>query len=305
MIEYFQKLKSNILDKQDSYSKGCWINVVNPTEEEIGVLVGKFKIARENLEDGLDIHESPRLEVEDDKKYIYLTAPTERFEQEYDSSFLVVIHNDYFMTISKSKLEILNKLLVNKKTTKYFSNNRNLLQILYMISRSFEQSVSRIIRETKKNKKDLSNFSPKDLGKLIENEDRINHYLSSFGSIIQTYNRILRDRSIRFSVKDKEVVEDLIIDLNETLVLCRQTLKSTSNMRDYYNAKLSNDLNKTVMALTVFTIFLSIPTMIASIYGMNVNLPMQSSSNILFILSGLTVGIWALMFFILKKIRVI
>ena len=76
-------------------------------------------------------------------------------------------------------------------------------------------------------------------------------------------------------------------------------------MRDYYSTKLSNDLNKKVTLLTIFTIFLTIPTLVSGIYGMNIVLPMQSFSGILIILGILVLGIWALMFFILKIFKVI
>ncbi|MEJ2267577.1 MAG: CorA family divalent cation transporter [Nanoarchaeota archaeon] len=95
------------------------------------------------------------------------------------------------------------------------------------------------------------------------------------------------------------------MDLNETLTLCKTILKSISNMRDYYSTKLSNDLNKKVTLLTIFTIFLTIPTLIAGIYGMNILLPMQNSPVILPILGMIVFAVWVLMFFILKIFRVI
>ena len=69
--------------------------------------------------------------------------------------------------------------------------------------------------------------------------------------------------------------------------------------------KLSNELNKKVTILTLFTIFLAIPTLIAGIYGMNISLPFQANASILIILAGLVIGIWGLMFFVLKKIKII
>ena len=85
----------------------------------------------------------------------------------------------------------------------------------------------------------------------------------------------------------------------------KQTLKTISNMRGYYSTKLSNDLNKTVTVLTLVTIFLSIPTLISSVYGMNIPLPMQGSGNILPILGGITLGICAVFLIILKRKKIL
>ncbi len=305
MIEYYVKRKNeNEFTKLKDYAKKCWINVINPTDEEIELLVDKFKLSKDNLIDGLDIYENSRFEIEDKKIYIFLTTPTERIQGEYDSSFLIIYSNEFFMTLSKYPLEVIDKLL-SLKSKSELSFSRQLLKVLYIISRTFELSVRNIIRETKKNKKDLNKLNDKDIAKLIREEDRLNGYISSFGAITQTYNRVLREKKINFFKKDEGIIEDLIIDLNETLILCKDVLKTISNMRDYYSTKLSNDLNKKVTLLTVFTIFLTIPTLIAGIYGMNIVLPLQSNLNIFSILGIFVIGIWVLMFFILKKFKII
>lgn len=278
MIEYYYKKKSKEkIEKLKDYVKGCWVNIVNPSKEEIEFIVKKFNIQETNLIDGLDIHENPRFEANDKKAYIYLTAPTSKIPQENDSSFLVVYAKDYFMTISRYSLEIFDTILKSKIQFEKFDNSTNIVKILFSLSRMFEKSVHRVLKETKDNKADLSKLKNKDIEKLILNEDKLNQYINSFGTMIGTYQRILRDKSIQFIKKDEEVIEDLIIDLNETLNLCKQTLKTISNMRNYYSSKLSNDLNKTVTTLTLVTIFLSIPTLISSVYGMNVPLPFQNS----------------------------
>ena len=306
MIKYFLKKKSEKeFTTVKEYSKGCWVNVTNPTDKEIDFLVKKFKLDKDNLIDGLDIYENPRFETENKKIYIFLTAPTENLPHEYDSSFLIIYSKELFITISKYPLEIIEKLLKTKNTLENFSFSRLLLKSLFLISRMFEFSVRKIIRETKKNKKGLRKLTDKDIAKLIQEEDKLNQYISSFGATIRTYNKILREKTFRLFKKDEEIIEDLIIDLNETLTLCKYTLKSISNMRDYYSAKLSNDLNKKVTLLTIFTIFLTTPTLIAGIYGMNIILPLQMSPNILVILGTVVMGIWILMFTILKISKII
>lgn len=306
MIRYLLKDKrSNEFSPIKEYAKGCWVQVIDPTEKEMDFLADKFDLDKSNIMDGLDVHENPRFEIEDAKTYIYLNAPTENISSEYDSSFLVIYSKDFFMTLSKYPLEVIEKLLTTKSTSEKFSFSRLLLKLLFLISRTFELSVRDILRNTKKNKKDLNKLTDKDIVRLIKEEDKLNQYISSFGTMIQTYRKVLRDKSVKFFKKDEEILEDLIIDLNETLTLCGDTLKSISNMRGYYSTKLSNDLNKKVTILTVFTIFLTIPTLIAGIYGMNISLPLQSSAHILIILGAIVAGLWALMFAILKHSKVL
>lgn len=305
MIEYYTRTIKGELKKTEEFIKGCWINVINPNEEEIEFLLNKFNLKKEDITDGLDIHESPRFEIEDSKIYIFLSVPTEKILQEDMSSFLVVHSKNYLITISKHSLEVFEQIIERYQKLKMFSSSRNLVRILFFISKAFDTSVHKIIREIRLNKKDLNKLDNKDIAKLIDYENRLNNYISAFGEIIQNYNKILRTNLIKFPQKDEAKLEDLINDLNETFKLCKSTLRTITNMRDYYSTKLSTDLNKTVTVLTTFTIFLTIPILFASIYGMNVSLPLQNSPNILLILGGITISIWVLMFFVLRYLKLI
>jgi len=305
MIEYYKKSdRKNQIEKVKLPMKGCWVKVVNPTEEEIKLLSDKFNLDQEQIRDGLDIHETPRVDSEDDKIYIHSTVPTETISQDHDSSFLIIITKEHFFSISKHKLEIVDSTLDSKRETKNFSNSKNLFKLLFGISRSFENSVGEISKELKKSRFDISKIKTKDLEKLIKYEDRLASYTSSFGATIHIYHKIIREKSINLAEEDREEIEDLIIDLNETLVLCNETLQSISNRRNYYNAKLSNDLNKTVLILTITTVFLSIPTMIGGIYGMNIPLPYQEKENLVYMVFGIILVIWVGMFFGLKKLKI-
>lgn len=306
MIEYYYKKKTkDQIEKISGFKKGCWINVVNPSSEELEFLTKEFKVPESNLIDGLDIHESPRFDVEDKIAYIYLNAPTNKIKHEHDSSFLVVYAKDFFMTVSKYSIEIFEKILNSRVQFEKFDNSRNIVKILFVLSRMFEKSVHKIIKDTKSNKADLSKLKNSDIETLIGHEDKLNNYIVSFGSIIQTYQKVLRDRTIALLKRDEEIIEDLIVDLDETLNLCKQTLRTISNMRTYYSTKVSNDLNKTVTVLTLVTIFISIPTLISSIYGMNVPLPMQNSSSILYILGAFAVGICGIFVVFLRRKKIL
>lgn len=306
MIEFYNKKeKEEKVEKINEFATGCWVHSVNPSKEEINFLINKLKILETSITDGLDIHENPRFEIDDKKAYIYLTSPTEKITQEPDSSFLIVYAKDFFLTLAKSNLEIFDRILSPKTNFSKFTKARNLVKILFLISRMYEESIHKILKEAKSDRKDLSKLKNHDIEKLINYEEKLNAYISSFGATIKVYSRILRDKSVKFLKTDEEKIEDLIIDLNETLDLCKQTSKMISNTRDYYSTKLSNDLNKTVSLLTLATIFISIPTLITSFYGMNIELPFQKDPNILLIVGGLSIGIYLFLILLLKKLKII
>ena len=305
MIEYLIKLnQKQELQKIQKYKPNCWINVNNPSKQEIDFLVENFNLEKDLILDGLDIHEIPRIEEENNKAYIYLTIPTTKITNEYTSSFLIIISKNILITISNSELEIIDKIknfknfLTNKKT-------RSLLQILLFLSNSFSVKIRNILKEVKKDRRNIKNLNDKDILDLVIQEDILNDYLASFSPLIHMHAMMLKLKSIKFIEDEKEVIEDLIVDLNQTLMSCKSALKTISNMRDYYQTTISNNLNKILKILTIFTVFLTIPAVIGGIYGMNIQLPAQNTKNIFWVLSGLTIGIWGITLILFKKSRIL
>lgn len=119
--------------------------------------------------------------------------------------------------------------------------------------------------------------------------------------MINIYEKILKNKKIKFREKDAEFIEDLIIDMNQTANTNILVLKTISNMRGYYSMAVSNRLNDIITLLTIFTIFLTIPTMISGIYGMNIILPYQENPQIFWILGAIVLGIWGIFFYYVKK----
>ena len=84
-------------------------------------------------------------------------------------------------------------------------------------------------------------------------------------------------KKIEFFEEDKEFINDLIIESDQGMNLCRNALKTITNLRHYYYIILSNRLNRTLKILTIFTILISIIAAVSSVYGMNIKLPFQDN----------------------------
>lgn len=301
MIEYYSKLSSKErLKKIQTPKKDILVKAINPDESEIDYLCKNFGIKRDLIQDGLDIHEIPRIEEEKKKAYFFVTAPTSKIENESTSSFLIIVSGDFIIFISRYDLEIFDRILVSKNTMTN-KNRRILLQILLFISNSYNSKIRDILKEVKKNRKNLKNLNEKDILNLVLQEDLLNDYNSSFSPLIGLHSVMIKLKSLDFEISEKEFIEDLIIDLNQTLNSCISALKSITNMRDYYSTTVSNNLNKILTVLTIFTVMLSIPAAIFGFYGMNIRLPFQNNPYInFFILAGIFV-IWVFIIFIFKK----
>lgn len=305
MIEYFKKaIREGNLEKINKISKGALVKAIEPTDKEINLLIKELGLKKDNILDGLDSYEMPRVEQDGKDTYIFLRAPTNTIENEPTSSFLIIITEHNLIIISKYNLEIFDKIIASPG---FFPSDKSksVLQALFYVFNAFSSNVRRILKDVKRERGNIKQLKETDIFDLILQEDILNDYLFSFSPLIDMYAKILKIKSLNFKANEKDFIEDLVVDLNQTFNTCKISLKTISNMRDYYSTTLSNRLNRIITILTIFTIFLTIPTLISSIYGMNIKLPFQNINEIFLLLTGITFITWVVVFIIFKRNKII
>jgi len=269
MITYYKKRIGDRRIKQiSSIEIGSWINVINPSQKEIKQLCKKLGLDRRSLLSGLDKNEIPRLDFIGQN--IYLFTKDVLLAQK-TQTFLIVIGKDFFLTLSQEKPSFLNKILKGKIKLFTTQKLKALIEILFLINESLEKATEKIVRDVQLKKLKKTELSESDLESLLEEEELLNRLMSSYQYIVLVYNRAVK--KIDFLKIDKELLEDLIEETDQGFNLCRSALRNLSNIREYYTILLSNRLNKTISILTVFTVLISLPNLIAGLYGMNIALP--------------------------------
>jgi len=303
MIKYYKRtIRDKKIKEISEMEVGSWINVVNPTDEEIDFLVKEFDLDRRNLESGLDQNEIPRLDFVDSDVYFFSkTAPEQRKNR--IETYLVVINKNFILTLSKTEPYFLEKIFKGK--TKFVTTQKLkcVIKLFSLLNDSFEKLTINVVKRVQAERKTTSDLQEKELNNLLEQEDILNTLVSSYYYMNLLYDKA--SRKVKFFDQDKEILEDLITEATQGLDLCRSSLKTISNIRNYYVIFLSNKLNKIITILTVYTIIISIPAAISGIYGMNVLLPFADNPNIFSYLVLIIVFIWAGFIFYLKKKKII
>ena len=270
MIEYYKRrLKDKSIQKLKRFSVGCWINVYDLSEKEIKFLSRTFKLSEQNLLSGLDQDEVPRID-KDGGIYIYMRALTKNKEL---TTFLVILNEKFVLTLSKVKTSVVERLINrNVYTTQRF---KFLLNILSELNKEFESYTLEIAKSVRKSIKKVGVLTEKEVNSLLQKEEALNNLIFYYHNMLILYNRILKN--IKFYEQDKDIINDLIVEATEGFNTCKNTLKTVSNIRNYYMISLSNRLNKVINLLTLITILISIPSAVSGIYGMNIRLPLQSN----------------------------
>lgn len=283
---YNTDIETNLTVEQKEVTKGCWINMVSPSENEIKQVCEQANISDGFIRYALDYEEKARIDIEDDGTILFiLDVPV--LEKEQDSEIyttmpvgLIVVRDDYFITVSLKKNKIISNLehSINKKVITY-KKSRFIFQFFYENASVFLRLLKQINKETEVAesilKKTLKN---RELLKLLNSEKSLVYFTTSLKSNEVVMEKTLRGKIIKLYDEDEDILEDAIIENKQAIEMSKIYSDILNGSMDAYASIISNNLNGVMKTLTSITIILAIPTLIASLWGMNVPVPMQNSS---------------------------
>ena len=257
---------------------GCWIHVENATLDDVRYVASLIKLDQSDLQDSLDKYEIPRIEKIDDIIVVFARHPIVKRESGlFTLTFTIILSKDYFVTISPNSSSLVENFLSQKPKIAINQSSKFLLYILLKITQSFTANIKRIRTSVLKQEKEIDHIESEDITNLTLNEENLNQYLASLIPLRSVLESITTGKYFALHEKEQDLLEDLLNASVQSEDLCSTNLRSIRSLRDSYQIIFTNQLNKTIRLLTALTIILSLPTMVASLYGMNVNLPFSSS----------------------------
>jgi magnesium transporter len=304
MISYFRATSHRPkITKREQLQPGSWIRSEKPTEEDLEQLIG-LGLDADILNDALDPHEVPRIESEGEWIYYITRLPdTDDDFNDFTTPILFALGNQYLVTLSRDSLGRLWQPFIEKTATPTTQQTKLFMLMMEALARQYQTRVASINRQMRALTGNITNLNPKDIAVLVEYERKLNDYLDALIPANSALEKLLGGKLLRLYEDDKELVEDLSVDLEQLIARCKSLLRTITNVRDSYRAVMDTRLNETIRLLTVITLALTIPTALAGLYGMNVNLPGNESSPHTFwlIVAASVLSAGALSYYFLKK----
>lgn len=257
--------------------EGCWIHVEDATTNDINQISKLIDLEYTDIYDALDRYEIPRVERVDETVLIFTRHPMDPDSGLYTTTFTIILTKDYFITICPQKSQIVENFISQKPKLSLSQKSKFLIYILLKITQEYTLQIKKIRTNVLKQEKKMSYVDSKDITSLTLNEEILNQYLSSLVPVRNVLESITSGRYTILYEKDQDLLEDLLNASIQSEDLCSINLRSIRSLRDSYQIIFTNQLNKTIKLLTALTIILSIPTMVASLYGMNVSLPIENN----------------------------
>ncbi|MBK8700261.1 MAG: magnesium transporter CorA family protein [Saprospiraceae bacterium] len=288
MIYCFKKENGELTELKDP-KEAVWVNLYPPFEHgELDKLAEELEIPLDFLTDSLDIDERSRYERDEDTTVILVSTPIlNDDDKENEAIYLtvpvgIILSPDKIVTITSKENPILEKFMENK--VKNFDPNDHQMFTLQI----FEQNVYRFLECLKKLnlKRNLieqvlyNSSRNEELQQLLRIEKSLVYFVNSLNANELLMLKIKRTDLLKIAGLEthSDLFEDIIIDNSQALGMSNVYTNILSGTMEAYASIVSNNMNIFIHRLTLITIILMVPTLVASFYGMNLAyLPFQNS----------------------------
>jgi len=284
MISVYYTENEKLL-KNDKILPDSWVHLTNPTTEEIEYVYESLNIDVDFMRSSLDEEERARLEVEDGHIMVIFDTPVVEVEGNgyvYNTIPVgIILAENNIITISLKDVPLL-KYFYEFRMVKFSTKKRNrmFLQILYRNSALFLTYLKQVEKMSSKAEEGLhKSMKNKELIQMLKLEKSLVYFATSLKSNEVVMEKLLRMSFIKKYPDDLDLLEDVIIENKQAIEMCNIYRDILSGTMDAFASIISNNLNIVMKLLTSLTVIIAIPTLIASLWGMNVPVPFTNSSN--------------------------
>lgn len=292
--------------EKENWEAGCWIHVEVPVPDDIRYLTEKLKVPDSFLSDIEDADERPRIEEEDGWTLIILRIPYRK--EGNDIPYVTVplgfiMKEGYFITVCHYNTDMLPDFIryVNRKRLTIGKSWDLLFRLFLSSSVWYLKYLKQISNQSRQVEKELErSIENEELQRLLKIEKSLVFFITSMRGNDNLLIKLKNMRSQR-PYFDEDLVEDVEIELRQALDSARIYSDILSGTMDAYASVISNNLNVIMKRMTSISLLLMIPTLIASLYGMNVPNSLSDKPYGFILIFGISVLFSGLAFLGLKK----
>ena len=293
------------LEKIEMIANGAWVNVVDPTPEEIEKLVN-WGMDMDYVNYSLDQDEMPRLERDEDYTFILLRIPLHQPESDvpymtvplgimilgnkiitvcrYDSDIFKVLANGKYRLLKTGKRYRLALYIFLETSARY-------LNLLREINRATELVEDKLQKSTRN----------REVLDLLKYQKCLTYFATALRSNEVMMERVQRTQLFNYYEEDQDLLEDVLTENQQAIQMTTITTEILSSMMDAFASIISNNLNGVMKALAALTIVVSLPGTVAAFYGMNVVLPGESHPLAFLMVLAIAIALTSTTIFIFYK----
>ncbi|MBD0285892.1 MAG: magnesium transporter CorA family protein, partial [Flavisolibacter sp.] len=280
MIQYFKNINQQTI-QTDRPDTGTWINVLPPLKkEEFTQLSESLDIPIDFLTDSLDIDERTRFEEEDNVRLIVIKTATENNSfNESDAYYItipicIILTHNQIVTVNSFENPAMKKFLNTFQNRHPDKKGMMVLKVFEKVVQNFMDHLKEINQRRNILEQQLYDANRNEqLLQLMRIQKSLVYFVTALRSNELLFMKLQRSDFLTLSEEEKEFLEDLIVDNAQALEMANIYTNILSSTLDAFASIIANNQNEVLKRLSVITIVLSFPVLVASIYGMNVPIP--------------------------------
>ncbi|MEW6447750.1 MAG: magnesium transporter CorA family protein [Bacillota bacterium] len=319
MLRIFRTEAERLVELPTLDGKDAWICLIAPTEGEIKAVSEKTGVDCDYLRHSLDDEERPRIELNAHQILIIVKIPVEKKRQDailYDTIPLgIIITKNHVVTVCLEDNPIFADLIGSQGVLYTFKRTRFLLQVLVRIAALYLRYLRQIDKQSTELQHRLSrSMRNEELLQLLEIQKGLVYFTTSLKANGIVMEKLLRTQLLKTTEasaghlvkmypEDEDLLEDVITENKQAIEMSTIYSSILTDTMDAFASLISNNLNMVMKFLASITIVLSLPTIVASFFGMNVRLPFQNWPHAFLGILGITVGFCGIAAYILARRR--
>lgn len=269
----------------DKPENGAWVNILPPLkQEEFSELSGELDIPLDFLTDSLDIDERTRFEEADNVKLLVIKTPTENNSFNDSDAFYITIpiciiltHNQ-IVTVNSFENDAIKKFLNTFQNRHPDNRKMMVLKIIEKVVQNYMDFLKGINQKRNLLEQRLYDANRNDdLLQLMRIQKSLVYFVTALRSNELLLIKLERTNFLALNDDEREFLNDLIVDNSQALEMANIYTNILSSTLDAFASIIANNQNQVLKRLSVITIVLTLPVLVASIYGMNVPIPYQDS----------------------------
>lgn len=311
MIQYFKNIDHKTVQTERP-ENGSWVNVLPPLkQEEFTELSELLEIPIDFLTDSLDIDERTRFEEEDNVRLIVIKTPTVNNSfNESDAYYItipicIILTHNQIVTVNSFENPAMKKFLNTYQNRHPDKKNMMVLKVFEKVVQNFMEYLKEINQRRNVLEQQLYDANRNEqLLQLMRIQKSLVYFVTALRSNELLFMKLERTNFLGLNEDEKEYLNDLIVDNSQALEMAHIYTNILSSTLDAFASIIANNQNQVLKRLSVITIVLTFPVLIASLFGMNVPSGFEHSRYAFYIVALLSFAISLVIgwFFLRKKI---
>lgn len=295
MIKYFKNIDHKTVEVEEA-ENDIWVNVSPPLkQEEFNELSEDLEIPLDFLTDSLDIDERSRYEEDDNVRLIVIKTPTENHSfNDSDANYItipisIILTHNQIVTVNSFDNPAIKKFLNTFQNRQPEKRGIMVIKIMEKVVQNFMDHLKEINHKRNIIEQRLYAANKNEqLLELMKIQKSLVYFVTALRSNELLLAKMQRTNFLKLNDDESEYLEDLMVDNSQALEMANIYTNILSSSMDAFASIIANNQNEVLKRLTIATIALTIPVLLASIFGMNLANGMENSPWAFYVVSAIS-----------------